>query len=841
MALLGKYLTVPPPVPSFLIHHDITAVIHRMTDSLVSAPTSLTSSASAQLQSRTLADALFPPPVQRQDAALPSSPQLSSAKTLRVQPTQPLATVSTLTGPTAPEPLWAIDHQIFQALDFILDEVVRNTEPLPTSGQYQGACPDSGHVASVHRSPGGAYVFSIPPRSVLRSAPPVGGVKEPPGDEEPSSPDHNDMVATFAVTRSGHLLRAPSQLVLLLRDYTLTTRARYPAGCTFRIPDALGRQLAGVTAGRPKPALKPCAAFNCSQPSRSDLGGPAACCSAAHFDEALREGATIYKSAVPALLPRGYASNAALAIGLLDLLGDTPASRLPDAVNSLVNTQTLPDRLHAAMQPASWGTAMHSRAAHAHAGTAARGGPTLSALPHDQLFDTAKPVQASKRVARPKHGTRADPSSKRAKDAARWVRALLDVAEATGRPLTLDLLRPNIAFWRDVSEFFLRYARSPASISKYSAILNRLSTDLAAALGPSHPLYAELTANEKAPWHAEDFKQVQREYAAEVAARKTQAANAARLIETRSITQPSPTPLEALTVHESQALALPAYLLDDILDQALLHDSICQRISLRLATMSASEPQRKRRKARTPGLRLHSDDDIRKASHQDLLSQLATSTRLLGAAGAAFVQFCYMARASSIGGAREYNPGGSIHTDLDFTDQGMTYVIRFLKGWSPDTSVHGVRLPVQYARANTFPWEQNPDGSRADSKRNTVLAVIEKALSRAALSFVDCDAPETQASRKLTSALVQDLNLEGKLRPEDRSRMGKSQRVSSHSIRRAAVSMAMASGVSAPNIIRWVLWRDQAMPFTYVDPDYEVQAAWRSFFIWMLKRPEQNA
>ena len=73
-------------------------------------------------------------------------------------------------------------------------------------------------------------------------------------------------------------------------------------------------------------------------------------------------------------------------------------------------------------------------------------------------------------------------------------------------------------------------------------------------------------------------------------------------------------------------------------------------------------------------------------------------------AGAAFVQFCYMARASSIGGAREYNPGGSIHTDLDFTDQGMTYVIRFLKGWSPDTSVHGVR----YTRVALMTMEKSP-------------------------------------------------------------------------------------------------------------------------------------
>jgi hypothetical protein len=171
----------------------------------------------------------------------------------------------------------------------------------------------------------------------------------------------------------------------------------------------------------------------------------------------------------------------------------------------------------------------------------------------------------------------------------------------------------------------------------------------------------------------------------------------------------------------------------------------------------------------------------------------------------------------------------------------MTYIVRFLKGWGPDTTVHGVRLPVQFARANTFPWEQQPDGSRAISKRNTILTVIEKALSRSALSFIDCDAPESQASRKLTNALVRDLNLEAKLRPEDRSRMGKSQRISSHSIRRAGVSMAMASGISAPNIIRWVLWRDHSMPFTYVDQDYELPHEWRSVFRWMLSRPEQNA
>ena len=78
--------------------------------------------------------------------------------------------------------------------------------------------------------------------------------------------------------------------------------------------------------------------------------------------------------------------------------------------------------------------------------------------------------------------------------------------------------------------------------------------------------------------------------------------------------------------------------------------------------------------------------------------------RAVGAAAAVYAQFCYMARASSVGGAREYNPDGSLNSDISFTDAGMTYVLRFLKGWSPSTTVHGIRLPIAFAGPNTFPW-----------------------------------------------------------------------------------------------------------------------------------------
>ena len=53
--------------------------------------------------------------------------------------------------------------------------------------------------------------------------------------------------------------------------------------------------------------------------------------------------------------------------------------------------------------------------------------------------------------------------------------------------------------------------------------------------------------------------------------------------------------------------------------------------------------------------------------------------------------------------------------------------------------------------------------------------------------------------------------------------------------------MAMQQGVSATNIIRWVYWKDESMPYTYVDKEYLQSDDWDHFFKWMLTRAEQNA
>ena len=64
---------------------------------------------------------------------------------------------------------------------------------------------------------------------------------------------------------------------------------------------------------------------------------------------------------------------------------------------------------------------------------------------------------------------------------------------------------------------------------------------------------------------------------------------------------------------------------------------------------------------------------------------------------------------------------------------------------------------------------------------------------------------------------------------------------SSHSIRKAGVSMAMANGVSAHNIVHWVQWRDRDQIWLYADNSYEVPPAWAQTFTWMKDLPYQNA
>jgi hypothetical protein len=73
----------------------------------------------------------------------------------------------------------------------------------------------SGHSAAIRLTPNGNYllVLEIPPRSVLSSAPPSGGVKGADLiDDEPDGVEDDVFVASFPVTSRGWPIGAPAAL-----------------------------------------------------------------------------------------------------------------------------------------------------------------------------------------------------------------------------------------------------------------------------------------------------------------------------------------------------------------------------------------------------------------------------------------------------------------------------------------------------------------------------------------------------------------------------------------------------------------------------------------------------
>jgi hypothetical protein len=128
-----------------------------------------------------------------------------------------------------------------------------------------------------------------------------------------------------------------------------------------------------------------------------------------------------------------------------------------------------------------------------------------------------------------------------------------------------------------------------------------------------------------------------------------------------------------------------------------------------------------------------------------------------------------------------------------------------------------------------------------------MLRIIEYALSEkddksgdSLMSSIDSIKPETQGSRKINKHLKK-VQATLHLRENDRTKAGLSQSISSHSIRKAAISMALASGVSAANLRRWTRWRNEEMAWHYAQLDYIVPAKWQQFFAWMIELPAQSA
>ena len=534
----------------------------------------------------------------------------------------------------------------------------------------------------------------------------------------------------------------------------------------------------------------------------------------------------------------------------------------------------------------------------------------------DEVFDSAAAAQR-------------DPLDKNelaaVKKDTRRLRALLEFSVRTNRRLTLDIFIPSEAAWQAFADDTADRTTLRA-ITDYASLLNRFSAQLADQLGTAHPLHSALTANDRKPWSCKAFQAVAKKYAAKAAsavataavakaAADEEARSAAELSaddvrvglscralyengdyygavvtainedgtfqvtwedgdtkhrQVRSLRAAAVGPGETPDPLDSEAKALPAYVLEDFIfkSDCLIHaireceDNVrLHGLALRSSpepaprakrSMSARSSTKKARKGRAPAPGVA-------AARKKAASDLKTATALLeakraelGGYAATFIQFLFMARASTIAGGLTHNPGG-IHADVNLSaETGLEYVIRFLKGWTYGVTKGpgGARLPIQQRGPTAVPFETSSatggiinttlamtptgpiDRPTIDSPRNEMLRIIGFAHEAKLLSFMDY--------AKMNKFFV-DIDAANLLESADRASNGKRHAVTSHCIRKAAVSMALTSGVSAENIRHLVQWRSQDMTWIYTDPNYIVPPNWRSCFDWMKELPFQNA
>lgn len=478
-----------------------------------------------------------------------------------------------------------------------------------------------------------------------------------------------------------------------------------------------------------------------------------------------------------------------------------------------------------------------------------------SQVPNDSPFDTTgDPEQPSDGLTRKV----ADREVVKSRDDCRRLKAWLSFVVRSNGRLTWDVFTPSVQLWQAFANDCSSKSKPIQALSDYATLLTKFTAQLAVQLGTSHPLYTALIANEGKPWHDAKFARIAASYKdARAAVRNASAAKAAT----------SADPAKTSPVLEQAALPVPAYQLDiwlasaktamaDHTSSTLTLQGVRQALAAlpppppaprRSSERSNSMAAAKRRKLTDP----FSDERIKLVSQiRDLEHEIHMSGRLIGGYAVSFAQFIFMMRASSAAGGLEFG-GPGIAGDLKFTDLGLTYVIRFMKNWKASDSLHGERLPLPFQGANTIPMGTSPIVSGADARpsheRELMLTTIKYAMEhknpgsdRALISFIDSNRPEKDGAARINKHL-DNIGATAQLRPSDRIKMGRTQSISSHSIRKAAISMALASGVSAQNIRRWTRWFDVNMVWHYAQADYVVPEQWKSFFHWMTKLPAQHA
>ena len=443
----------------------------------------------------------------------------------------------------------------------------------------------------------------------------------------------------------------------------------------------------------------------------------------------------------------------------------------------------------------------------------------------DEIFDTAA-----------QGGTPPAPNHlavERARKEERKVRALLEFVVRSGRRLTLDIFIPNAALWQAFADDTFE-GPGLKSIADYATVLNGFAEQLAIFLTADHHLFPALASNHFAPWSADAFSGITKNYAERAAAHA-----AARADDSGDD--------ERGADGDGRALPIPPDKLDELLFAGLALPAEIQALTTDLAKAQAAlaatpEPRNTRSAIRKRTGRTGGSDTQRRAAARavaKLTRDLTAAKRNLGFISAIGLQFLQMARASTVFGASNHNSAG-ITGDLSFYEapgeaQRMHYRVRFLKGWTYGVTrgPSGSTLPISYAGAKAVPGDPPatppPGGSApaaaSPSRRAQWLDIIRAGLTSGALAQI-IDNKQPRAGARLINSFLKSKGMGG---------------YSSHSIRKAGVSMAMANGVSAHNIVHWVQWRDADQIWFYADNSYEVPPAWADTFTWMKDLPYQNA
>jgi len=401
----------------------------------------------------------------------------------------------------------------------------------------------------------------------------------------------------------------------------------------------------------------------------------------------------------------------------------------------------------------------------------------------------------------------------------RKIKALLDYAKQSGRAISENLWIPDAGFFTEFAVDTLVNVQVK-DLSGYLRALNERARSLANSLPANHPALPRLTANENKPWHAEAFKKINKLYQQKLVARKHQES----LLDGNGILQPKRA-RKRTARSEAKTVAAPIEQLDLLL-------STTEKLKSELTRLYDTAP-------------MSAKDKGHKKFNAKLRRNIKMTEKDFAPGAVCLNGFAFMARASTLGGGLKFNDhqpdklDQGIQADMVITEPGgsstagIAYTIRFLKDWEFGITSHqGEQLPLSYNGTDTLPYEMDPssDTKKPNSVRNRIIEVIAFAHKHKLLAWINTTNP-SQAAQKIDSWL----------KKQPWTALSDSQvKITSHSFRKAGVSLALASGVSIPNITNWCHWRSAEMPWHYADQKYVAPPKWRNVFAWMKQRPAQN-